>query len=197
MSNRFELRSGTQRERNCARVWAGLSLLLCLIAGIATAQVLYGTLTGNVTDPSGAVVPNAKVEAVNTLTGVSRSTTTDSSGAYHFQDVQPGTYKVTITATGFATAVAENIAVTQNTVKRADIGLKVAQAETVVNVNTEQQLLQTDKADVHTDLTTQQVEELPTAGSQGRNFQSLLRLIPGAGLTAETNSLAGNPQRSI
>ncbi|MBV9147263.1 MAG: TonB-dependent receptor [Acidobacteria bacterium] len=197
MSNRFELRSETQREGNGARAWAALSLLLCLIAGIATAQVLYGTLTGNVTDPSGAVVPNAKVEAVNTLTGVSRSTTTDSSGAYHFQDVQPGTYKVTITATGFATAVAENIAVTQNTVKRADIGLKVAQAETVVNVNTEQQLLQTDKADVHTDLTTQQVEELPTAGSQGRNFQSLLRLIPGAGLTAETNSLAGNPQRSI
>src|SRR5690348_16066356 len=113
-------------------ITACLALLLCFISGTATAQVLYGTLTGNVTDPSGAVVPNAKVEALNTLTGVSRSTTSDTSGVYRFADLQPGNYKVTISSTGFATTVQNDIAVTVNTVKRADVQLGVAQASTVV-----------------------------------------------------------------
>jgi carboxypeptidase family protein len=178
-------------------ITACLALLLCFISGTATAQVLYGTLTGNVTDPSGAVVPSAKVEALNTLTGVSRSTTSDTSGVYRFADLQPGNYKVTISSTGFATTVQNDIAVTVNTVKRADVQLGVAQASTVVEVNAEQQILQTDRADVHTDLTTSEITNMPIAGSQGRNFQTLLRIIPGAALPAETNSLAGNPQRAI
>jgi len=174
-----------------------LALLLCFISGTATAQVLYGGLTGNVTDPSGAVVPNAKIEALNTLTGVARSTTSDANGVYRFNDLQAGNYKVTISAAGFATTVQNDIAVTVNTIKRADTQLGVAQASTVVEVSAQQQVLQTDKADVHTDLTTRQIEDMPIAGSQGRNFQTLLRIIPGVALPAETNSLAGNPQRSI
>ena len=174
-----------------------LALLLCFISGTATAQVLYGGLTGNVTDPSGAVVPNAKVEALNTLTGVARTASSDSNGVYRFADLQGGNYKVTISAPGFATTVQNDIAVTVNTIKRADMQLGVAQASTVVEVNAQQQVLQTDRADVHTDLTTSQIENMPISGSQGRNFQTLLRIIPGAALPAETNSLAGNPQRAI
>ena len=75
--------------------------------------------------------------------------------------------------------------------------LKVASATQNVTVTTEPPLLQTDKADVHTDITARQIENLPIMGTQGGNFQALLRTIPGAGLTAETNSLAGNPQRAI
>src|SRR5436190_12179365 len=191
------LRGTDEAKTGRTGVVACLTLLLCFISGTATAQVLYGTLTGNVTDPSGAVVPNAKVEALNTLTGLTRSTTTDANGLFRLTDVQAGTYKVTISASGFATIVENNIAITVNTIKRADAQLSVAQAQTVVTVNSEQQLLQTDKADVHTDLSSQQIENLPISGSQGRNFQSLLRTIPGVGLTAETNSLAGNPQRAI
>jgi hypothetical protein len=73
----------------------------------------------------------------------------------------------------------------------------VANTSQSVTVTTEAALLQTDKSDVHTDLTSREIQDLPTMGSQGRNFQSLLRTIPGAGLTAETNSQAGNPQRAI
>jgi carboxypeptidase family protein len=176
---------------------ARMALLLCFISGTATAQVLYGGLTGNITDPSGAVVPNAKVEAVNTLTGVARTSDTDTNGVYRFQNIDAGTYKVTISATGFATTVANNIVVTVNTIKRQDAQLSVAQAQTVVEVSAEQQALQTDKADVHTDLTSREITNMPIAGSQGRNFQTLLRIIPGAALPAETNSLAGTPQRAI
>ncbi|PYX95143.1 MAG: hypothetical protein DMG63_19535, partial [Acidobacteria bacterium] len=163
----------------------------------AWGQVLYGTLTGNVTDPSGAVVPNAKVEAVNTQTGLARTTTTDANGVYRFSDLQQGNYKVSITSTGFATVALQNVGVTVNNIKRADAQLNLAQTETTVEVNAAQEILQTDKADVHTDLTAQQINNLPISGSQGRNFQTLLRIIPGAALPAETNSLAGNPQRAI
>src|SRR5436305_5518636 len=173
-------------------------LLVCLmVSSTAWGQVLYGTLTGNVTDPSGAVVPNAKVEAVNTQTGLARTTTTDANGVYRFSDLQQGNYKVSITSTGFATVALQNVGVTVNNIKRADAQLNLAQTETTVEVNAAQEILQTDKADVHTDLTAQQINNLPISGSQGRNFQTLLRIIPGAALPAETNSLAGNPQRAI
>jgi len=161
------------------------------------AQVLYGSLTGNVTDPNGATVAGAKIEARNVNTGTVQETVTDSNGIYRFVTVLPGTYTITITAPGFARQENQNILVIVNTVRRVDVSLTLAKVNESVTVTAEQPILQTDKSDVHTDLNAQQIDTLPDAGSQGRNFQSLLRIIPGVGLTAETNSLAGNPQRAI
>jgi hypothetical protein len=174
-----------------------LALFLALPIAFAYGQVLYGSLTGTVQDPSGAVVSGAKVEAAEATTGVASVATTDTSGIYRFTTLLPGTYKVTISASGFATQETPGVRVAGNEVARVNAELKLANATQNVTVTTEAPLLQTDKADVHTDLTSQQIENLPIMGSQGRNFQSLLRTIPGAGLTAETNSLAGNPQRAI
>src|SRR5437016_10790987 len=78
----------------------------CLSADPTSAQVLYGALTGNVTDPSGAVVPGAQVEALSTTTGVSRLATSDSAGDYRFVELLPGLYKVRVTATSFGVLVA-------------------------------------------------------------------------------------------
>ncbi len=172
-------------------------LLGCLLTGAALAQVLYGTLTGNVTDPSGAAVAGARVTAVNVRTGVTSEAAVNEDGVYRFQALQAGTYKVSIAAANFATQVSENVNVPVNQVVRVDGQLKVAGQAQSLTVTTEAPLLQTDKADVHTDLTTTQIENLPTAGTQGRNFQSLYRIVPGTSSTAETNSLAGNPQRAI
>ncbi len=172
-------------------------LLLILSATVAQAQVLYGTISGNVTDSSGAVVPSAQVTALEVQTGVSQIATTDSGGIYRFARLLPGTYKVTIGASGFVTQETPNVRVSANEIARVDAQLRVGSTTENITVNTEAPLLQTDKADVHTDLTSQQIENLPDMGSQGRNFQGLLRTIPGVGLTAETNSLAGNPQRAI
>ncbi|HWR13386.1 MAG TPA: TonB-dependent receptor [Terriglobales bacterium] len=172
-------------------------LLIGVFAAVGQAQVLYGSLTGNVTDASGAAVPGAKVEALNVNTGITRDTTTDQSGIYRLTSLQPGTYKVTVTAPKFAGNVTENVRVVVNNITRVDAALKVASQQSEVTVTTEAPLLQTDKADVHTDLSAQQITSLPTMSSQGRNFQSLLRIIPGVGLTAETNSISGNPQRAI
>src|SRR5438067_3568225 len=199
MFTTFQRRNAAHKPSCCGLIatFAVSTLLLFAFAIAVQAQVLYGSLTGNVTDPSGAVVSGAKVEALNTLTGVTQTATTDANGVYRFQNLQAGTYKVIISASGFAPAVQDNIIVTVNTIKRADTQLTVAGTQTVVAVNAEQQLLQTDKADVRTDLTNHDIENMPISGSQGRNFQTLLRIIPGAALPAETNSLAGNPQRAI
>jgi hypothetical protein len=186
--------SSTSRRLTFA--WIILAALI-LLPVIAPAQVLYGTLTGNVVDQSGAAIPNATIEAVNNGTGVTRSVTADSTGVYRFNALQTGSYKVTVTASGFASKVQDQVAVLANTVQRVDVQLGVASQQQTVEVNAEAPLLQTDKSDVHTDLTTAQISNMPIAGSQGRNFQTLLRIIPGAALPAETNSLAGNPQRAI
>src|ERR1039458_3510406 len=75
---------------------------------------------------------------------------------------------------------------------------KIAQATETVEVLASSAILQTDKADVHSEISSQQVVELPYSGGEGKNFQSLLYLVPGAGIpaTREANSEAGNPQRA-
>ena len=172
-------------------------VLVCLSPTAGQAQLLYGSLTGAVTDALCAAIDGAKVEALNVGTGVARTVTTDSSGTYRLSELQEGTYKVTISNLAFATYIAENVSIAVNNVRRLDAQLKVASQKQEVNVNAEAQTLQTETAEVHTDLTSTVVESLPTAGSQGRNFQSLLRVIPGAAMIAETNSLAANTQRAI
>ena len=174
-----------------------LALLMSAGAVAARAQVLYGTLTGNVTDPSGAALPGATVTAVNVQTGDKSTQTSDSAGIYRFSALLPGTYHVTIGANGFATQDTAAIDVPVNFIQRLDAKLKTGSVATEVTVTSAAAILQTDSADVRHDITAQQLATLPTMGSQGSNFQSVLRTIPGAGLTAETNSLAGNPQRAI
>ena len=182
-------------------VYSGVLLLALALVTLpnpwAGAQVLYGTLTGTVTDSSGAVVNNAHVIALEINTGVSQTENTDSAGIYRFPALLPGTYKVTIAAPGFDTQVTPSVPVNRNEIARVDGALKVASATQSVTVTTEAPILQTDTADVHTDVTARQLANLPIMGTEGANFQALLRTIPGAGLTAETNSQAGNPQRAI
>jgi hypothetical protein len=176
--------------------FCALALVLACSSAVG-AQVLYGSLTGTVTDASGAAVAGAKVTAVADQTGITKSSVTDESGIYRLTALVPGTYKVTISANGFSPQETPGVLVRVNEIARVDAALKVESASQTVTVTTEAPLMQTDKADVHTDITSHQIENLPIMGSQGANFQELLRTIPGAGLTAETNSLAGNPQRAI
>src|SRR5450631_1257605 len=90
---------------------ATVLLALACASRLADAQVLYGSLTGNVTDPSSAAVPGAKVTALNVDTGVTRQSDTDARGAYLFSNLQLGTYKVTIEAKGFQTTIVGQVVV--------------------------------------------------------------------------------------
>jgi hypothetical protein len=173
-------------------------LVFASACGVANAQVLYGSLTGNVTDPSSAAVVGAKVEALQVDTGVVRQASTDVRGVYLFSNLQAGTYKVTFTARSFKTVVADNLRLNANEIRRVDMGLQIATASETIEVNASAVILQTDKADVRADISAQEVVELPYTGGEGKNFQSLLYLVPGAAAPAarEANSEAGNPQRA-
>lgn len=168
--------------------------------GKLPAQLLFGTLTGNVTDASGAVVPGAHVEAVNQGTNDKKESTTDEHGVYRFNDLQNGAYTVNVSAPSFATFNETNIDLQPGIVRRVDVQLQVAATSQSVSVNAEAVALQTDRGDIHTEITNTEVEKLPYNGSEGKNFQSLLLLQPGSATTAgsgEANSTAGNPQRAI
>ena len=173
-------------------------LALTGVSGISRAQVLYGSLTGNVTDPTDAAIPGAKIDVINIGTGLTREAEADDRGAYVFNDLQAGTYKVTATTQGFQTMVVTDVIVNANQVKRIDFRVQIATASQTIEVAASAAALQTDKADVHAQITSQEITELPYNGGEGKNFQSLLYLVPGAGIPASTeaNSEAGNPMRA-
>lgn len=178
-----------------------LALLVpCLAASnfvpLAHGQVLYGTLTGNVTDSTGGALAQASVKAVNTETGFSRETKSNDSGLYSFSDLTPGTYTVTINVTGYGPFVQSGTTIQVNTVQRIDAVLKVGQVEETLTVTNSAPPLQTDKADTSFTLENKEIAALPTTSTEGRNFQSLLKIIPGSTPPAESNSAAGNPQRA-
>ena len=180
------------------RIWfAAVLLVLAGVVSVGHAQVLYGSLTGNVTDPTDAGILGAKVEATSAATGISRQAESDARGAYVFNNLQAGTYKVTVTAQGFLTTTVNDVIVNANEVKRVDFNTQIATTTQTVEVAANAAALQTDKSDVHAQITAQQVDELPYSGGEGKNFQSLLYLVPGAVFpaTREPNSEAGNPMR--
>jgi hypothetical protein len=180
---------------------SSLPLLLALSLFMALpwrsdGQVLYGSLTGNVTDSSTAAVPAAKVEALNTSTGIFRHSETDERGVYTFNDLQPGAYKVTITTGAFAPFVREGIPVEAALVRRLDARLDVSQVkESLTIVAAPTVSLQTDRGEVNAQLEREEVADLPV--DSGRNFQSLLKLVPGIEPPAELQSGAVNPQRAM
>lgn len=162
---------------------------------VSKAQNLYGTLTGNVTDSTTAAVPGAKVEAVNSETGVAREVMTDERGMYSFNDLQTGNYKVTIRTPAFSNFMAEGLPVEAGTVRRLDARLQVAQISESVTVDAAAITLQTDRGEVIAQIGKEEIADLPMDG--GRNFQSLLKVLPGLTPPEELHSDAGNPQRSM
>ena len=185
------------------RIRVSVFVILLAIAGVShrgQAQVLYGSLTGNVIDPTAAAVPGVHVEAVNQGTNVKSEADTDIRGIYRFTNLQEGLYKITVTAKSFQTFIETDILVQVSAVRRVDVQLQVATITQSVEVSADQVVLQTDKADIHAEISSQEVESLPYNGTEGKNFQALLLLQPGANTTAgtgEANSAAGNPQRAI
>jgi hypothetical protein len=159
------------------------------------AQVLYGSIVGTVTDQSGAVVPDARVRTINPSTGEGRDVSTDSAGAYIIGNVVPGTYNVTVTKPGFRMYTKTGVAASANTVSRVDVRLELGSQTQQVTVQSAATLLQTDKADVHTDLNPQELSNLPLPNY--RNYQSLFNLVPGATPTQFQNSVTDTPQRSL
>lgn len=198
----FELSSTPKVPRWESVIYAKRSKLLVTFVlyfapSTVSAQVLYGSLTGAVTDPSQAAIPGATVRATNLSMGVSLETTTNESGIYLFADLQPGTYDITISAGAFGTVTSQGLVIEANRMRRFDATLKVAEAPQSITVSASVGVLQTDRSDVNVNVTTREITNLTLGGSMGRNYQSLMALVPGAVLYGEHNSDAGNPQRAL
>ncbi|MGH9327921.1 MAG: carboxypeptidase regulatory-like domain-containing protein [Terriglobia bacterium] len=181
--------------RQCVGICMALLLTALAWPMESRAQVLYGSLTGNVTDPSNAAVPGAKVAAVNGATGIAKQAVTDARGVYLINNLQPGTYRVTISATGFATAARTNVRLDANNEIRVNVQLQVAVASQKVVVTSATNTLQTDRADVKSEISSTQIANLPLGTD--RNFQTLYKLVPGSSPPVAEHSFAANPTGSL
>lgn len=164
-----------QFNRRAMRLVIALGLITALFEIHAAAQVLYGSISGTISDPSGAVVPNATVTITNESTGAARNVTANEQGDYAFRDVLPGPYTVSVEPTGnFAKFTQNGIQVQVNLAIRVDVTLQPGSVTAQVVVNTAPPLLQTETAEVSHEISETQLSQLPLTSSQGRQYQSPL-----------------------
>lgn len=173
------------------------TVVLCALAvqQASQAQVLYGSIVGNVKDASDAIVAGATVVITNTETKQSREETATSMGGYSFPTLPPGTYEVKVSKQGFNTFTQTGIIVTVNNVTRLDVRLTVGAVTESIVVTGQAAALQTDRAEVRTEMASQQLAGLPT--SLGRNYQQLLVMVPGFSQPQNANSVPSNPSRAL
>ena len=169
-------------------------IVVAPVAPRVTAQTLYGTLVGTVKDSSGAMVPGATVTVVQTETKNTRTATSNSEGAYTLSTLPTGTFVITITKEGFKGFEAKDVSVTLNTEVRVDAQLEVGQASQTVSVTADEALLQTDRADVHEQLSSQSLETLP---QPTRTYEGLIGLMPGVAPPTAFAGVTNNPMRSM
>src|SRR2546425_4141471 len=156
---------------------ATAGVLLLLGVSFVSAQVSTSSITGAVTDSSGAMVVNAKIEAKNDDNGVVFEQHTTGAGTYTFSSLTPGSYSITVTMAGFRTFTSTHNILTVGTPLVVDVTLKVgAVGESVEVVESNYQRLETSNATVSDVMDTKQVQDLPL---NGRNPLALLTLEPG------------------
>lgn len=165
---------------------ACLLLFVCLTAAGGYAQVLSGTLTGQVSDPSGAVIPDARVKAIDQGTGREYSVVTNSSGSYTIPNVPEGFYRLEVEAKGFAKLTVEKIQVNVSQVSKINVELKLATSGTEVVVTAEQSVVQTETIELKYSIDRQQIINLPLPT---RNPLDLVRTMPGIA-TPTTSGIA-------
>ncbi len=178
--------------------FASLSLLLLglllLLPLQSFGQAVYGSIFGTVTDPTGAVIPNAKVTVTDVRKGTSDVYTTNESGNYSATHLIPDIYKIKIEAQGFTTAESDNIQVSADTGAKFDATLKAGSQAETVQVTAEAPQLKTDRSDIAVEFNERYVEDLPLFN---RNFTQLELLSPGTQkLVGWSHAATENPQGS-
>src|SRR5260221_6058296 len=161
-----------------------LCFVFVLISGLRlVAQETTGGLQGTVRDPSGAVVPGAKLEVTAKSLIGSKTVDTDENGYYRFSNLPPDTYTISVVAKGFATAKRE-IVIDVGRLPNLDFALQIGQSDTIVEVTTA-----APQIDVTTNVTTTNVtEDAISAIPHGRSFQSVIQFAP----SARNEPLLGN-----
>ncbi len=168
-------------------VWI-FGLCVCLMGSVPMrAQVAGATLSGTITDAQGGAVPGAKVSARNVATGVSTDSETNGSGLYTIPNLNAGDYEVSVTASGFSTAVSK-LTLTVGQKQELNIPLAVGQVEQSVQVTTEAPQVELESSTVSDEVESTTVRELPL---NGRDWTSLATLQPGVA-SVRTQMTVGN-----
>jgi hypothetical protein len=162
-------------------------LLLLTFASVALAQSDRGTITGEISDPAGAVVSNAPIEARNVDTGAVYPAASSSTGNYTFAELPVGNYEISVTVPGFKKYVRQGLTVQVAQTLRIDITLEVGSAAESVTVTEVAPLLKTESGELSHNVTTEKIDNLPllptgaAAGNSGiRNPMAVVALLPGS-----------------
>src|SRR5438094_1576675 len=172
-----------------------LGFLLLGFVQRADAEVLVESVSGKVTDQSGAGVPKARIALVSKATSVQKEADADESGHYTITDVPPGSYDLTVKVSGFKPLTQTNLTIRTNTVTNADVNLQVGAVSEQVTVEASAVSLQTEKTDLHTELSEKAILDMPL--NQYRNYQTLINLVPGATPGVFQNAIADTPERAL
>ena len=177
-----------------------VSISTLLFALTAFAQSDRGTITGTITDPAGAVIPRAAIEAVNVDTGSVFPVASSSTGNYTIAELPAGTYVLNVTVSGFKKYIRPGLIVQAAQTIRVDVPLAVGNASESVTVSAEAPLLETESGAVSSTISTQTMDTLPlleigTNGAGIRNPYNLLALVPGAYFAPATPGAVGSPDQ--
>jgi len=175
------------RFTTLGRLLAVLAIMAFLLPGFAVAQsTTQGAITGTVTDQSGAVMPDVNVALKNLEQGYTRSTKSNSQGAFQFPLLDPGTYSVTLTAPSFKVlTVTTTVSVGQTAIISAK--LEIGTAGTTVEVSSEAPLLQSETSEISTTFNEREISEVPNPGN---DLSFIAQTAPGS--VMNTNGGYGN-----
>jgi hypothetical protein len=167
-------------DKQCARgAYTRSIFLIFLLVGIASAafaQAGRGSITGLVTDSTGAIIPGAKVVAQSQATDLKLSTVSNAAGLYSFVSLAPGSYQITAGAKGFETLVEKNVAVSVDQASTINLALKVGSVSEVVTVNGATALVEASNSTVGQLLTADTIDRVPLLT---RNVYDLIQLSAG------------------
>ena len=180
-------------KRSVLAAVSAFALLCGLCMPKASAQAVYGSILGTITDPSGAAVANAKVTATSQTKNTSVEATSNESGNYSVTHLIPDTYTVRVEGQGFKNLQFKDVLVSADTGVRVDGQFQVGGSSETVEVTSEVPQLKTDRADVSIEFSGKQLAELPIFN---RNFQSLELLSPGTQILGWGHAATENPQGS-
>ncbi len=178
-----------------------LVLLLLLGAASAFGQTALATITGTISDPSGAVIANAPIEVRNTGTGQVFTTASTSTGNYTVPQLPIGDYDLVVAVAGFKTYNHQGFRLAAQQTMREDVRLEVGTAAEAVTVTADASLLKTESGELVHNVTISQMNNLPIMALGGSGFRdpyALVRLIPGVQYVAGgTMVVNGNPNATV
>ena len=173
-------------KKNLLKICLACTFAALLCVPIALAQTVTGSITGEVTDPSGAVIPNAQVVAHNLDTGVDSSTKTNSTGFYRLQFLPIGHYQVTVQATGFDKETLPSFALEVLQTATFNVKLAVGASATTVNVAGAAPILNTNDETLEATFTANTIQNFPL---NGLDFSAVTLYMPGTVNTAGTSGM--------